>query len=178
MAASFLREKSVLGIASITKTVSSHAGPREEIRIAGLTVGVKQRLAEGGFGFVDLVSDIHTHREYVLKRCSLQRKESLDIVQKEINLIQKFAGDYVIKLFGSEITGRQTSTPEALLLLEFCPGGHLLDRLKSRNGQKLGQEEVCRIFGMLLQGVLALHSCDPVVVHRDLKLENVLFGAV
>ncbi len=93
-------------------------------------------------------------------------------------MIQKFACDYVVKYFGSEITGRHTNSPEALILLEFCPGGHLLDRLNSRNGNKLSEVEACRIFGMLLQAVLPMHGCSPPIVHRDLKLENVLFGQV
>ena len=113
-----------------------------------------------------------------LKRCSLQRKESFDIVQKEINMLQKFAGDYVIKMLGNEILGRHTSTPEAVLLLEFCPGGHLLDRLVAREGKRLSQEEIMRIFGMLLQALAPMHACNPPIVHRDIKLENVLFGVV
>ena len=40
---------------------------KEEIRIAGITVVVKSRLAEGGFGFVDLVADTHTHQEFVVR---------------------------------------------------------------------------------------------------------------
>lgn len=108
----------------------------------------------------------------------MQRKESFETVQKEINLLQKFTGDYVIKLLGSEIIGHHTNSPEALLLLEFCPGGHLLDRLLARNGNKLNQEEVMRIFGMLLQALLPMHASHPPIVHRDIKLENVLFGAV
>ena len=93
-------------------------------------------------------------------------------------MLQKFAGDYVIKLLGSEIMGRNSNSPEALILLEYCPGGHLLDRLNARNGKKLSQDEVMRIFGMLLQALLPMHACNPPIVHRDIKLENVLFGAV
>ena len=99
-------------------------------------------------------------------------------MQKEINMLQKFAGDYVIKLLGNEIMGRHTNSPEALLLLEFCPGGHLLDRLLARQGNKLTQEEVMRIFGMLLQALLPMHASNPPIVHRDIKLENVLIGTV
>lgn len=102
----------------------------------------------------------------------------MDIVQREINCLQKFAGDYVIKMLGNDIIGRNSATPEALLLLEFCPGGHLLDKLNARHGSKLSQEEVMRIFGMLLQAILPMHACNPPIVHRDIKLENVLFGTV
>ena len=34
-----------------------------------------------------------------------------------------------------------------------------------------------RIFGQLLLALQPLHDYNPPVVHRDLKLENILFGA-
>lgn len=48
--------------------VSSHA-PKEEIRVGGHSVVVKQRIAEGGFGFVDLVSDSQ-NRDMVVSLCA------------------------------------------------------------------------------------------------------------
>ena len=96
-------------------------------------------------------------------------------------MLEKFAGDYVVKIFGHEIR-RHTSSPEALILLEYCSGGHLLNMLNLRkvnsSGRFLGQDEICRIFGMLLQAILPMHTANPPVVHRDLKLENILFAAV
>ena len=65
---------------------------------------------------------------------------------------------------------------QALLLLEFCPGGHLLDRLLARNGSFLPIEIIYRIFGQLVIGVQSMHNHNPPAIHRDLKLENVLFG--
>ena len=55
----FFREKSGPGIGAL-------AMGREEIRIGGTTVTVKERLAEGGFGFVDLVTDA-SNRDFVVE---------------------------------------------------------------------------------------------------------------
>ena len=56
----FFREKSVPGIGNLVPRAQ-----REEIRIGGTMVVVKERLAEGGFGFVDLVTD-STNRDLVV----------------------------------------------------------------------------------------------------------------
>ena len=44
---------------------------KEEIRIAGMVVTINRRLAEGGFGFVDLVTDVHNNKEYVVKKMTI-----------------------------------------------------------------------------------------------------------
>lgn len=52
----------------------------------------------------------------------------------------------------------------------------MLDRLRNRNGSLLPASSIYRIFGQLLLAMKSLHEHDPIVVHRDLKLENILFG--
>lgn len=111
-----------------------------------------------------------------LKRCGIQRQESYDIVNKEITLLKRFRHRNIVHLIASEILtigGKR----EAFLLLDYCPGGHLLQRLNARNGTPMAQSDVCRIFGQVLQAVLPMHESSPPVVHRDLKLENILFSA-
>jgi serine/threonine protein kinase len=83
----------------------------------------------------------------------------------------------VVKLLASDIV-TQRAIKEAVLLLEYCPGGHLLERLNNRAGAYLPAPNVYRIFGQLLLGIQSLHESDPPITHRDLKLENILFGTV
>jgi serine/threonine protein kinase len=135
---------------------------------------------KGGFGFVDLVVDIYSKKEMVLKRCNVDRSESMNTVKKEIYILQRFAGPYIVKIIDSDIVRSQRSknSKEALILLDYCPGGHLLERLLQRNGSLLPADSVYRIFGQILLGVKVLHTNNPPIIHRDLKLENVLFGTV
>lgn len=141
-------------------------------------VSVVRRLAEGGFGFVDLVAENITRKEYVLKRCDVQREESLDVVKKEISILEKCAGPYIVKYFASDIILAKTNNhKQALILLEYCPNGHLLERLLARNKSYLPLDGIYRIFGQLLMAVNSLHNSNPIIIHRDLKLENVLFGS-
>lgn len=124
------------------------------------------------------MTEIHTKKDFVLKRCNVDREEALTTVKKEINILQRFAGPYVVELIDSDIIIKNRSSREALLLLDFCPGGHLLERLNKRNGSFLPKESIFRMFGQLLLALKPMHESNPPVVHRDLKLENILFGVV
>ena len=152
--------------------------PVTELRVGNYTVCVKNRLAEGGFGYVDLVYEASSRAEYVLKRCGIERPEMYEIVKKEISILQRFAGPHLVKLLASEVITLAQGKREACLLLEFCPGGHLLERLCGREGKHLPPASLYRIFGQLLLALKPMHESEPPITHRDLKLENILFGSV
>jgi serine/threonine protein kinase len=125
-----------------------------------------------------LVLESYSKQELVLKRCGIQSPESMEIVRKETHILQRFSGPNIVKLYASDmLLGRTSPTSkEALLLLEFCPGGHLLDRLNTRRGVQLPAASIYRIFGQILVALRPFHESTPPIVHRDLKLENILFG--
>ena len=127
---------------------------------------------------VELVTDTFTRTDLVLKRCNIDRDEIYEVVRREINVLQQFAGPYMVKLLGTEMVQKNRTCREALLLMEFYPGGHLMERLQQRQGQPLPIESSLRIFGQMCTALHALHSHRPPIIHRDLKLENVLFGTV
>ena len=66
---------------------------------------------------------------------------------------------------------------EARVLLEYCGGGTLLDLLLSRKNVPLPEKDVFRYFGQILMALKPLHEDLLPVTHRDLKLENLLFGS-
>lgn len=127
---------------------------------------------------IELVAEAHTHREMVLKRCNVDREEVFNIVKKEISILQRFKGPYIVNLIESDVIYKNRTTREALILLDYCPGGHLLQRLNERQGAFLNSESIYRIFGQILLAVKPFHEHNPIIVHRDLKLENILFGVV
>ena len=60
-----------------------------------------------------------------------------------------------------------------LLPIIFLIAGALVDVLRAKNGP-LTAEEVCSLFWQTCKAVQALHSLDEPLVHRDLKIENLL----
>eukprot|EP01031_Cornospumella_fuschlensis_P024434 gene24434-29534_t len=154
--------------------VQQAAAAPEELRVGSHNVVVKEHLAEGGFGMIDLVTELHTENTFVLKRCNIDREYNFNIVRKEVLMLQKYASPYIAKLIDHDTAKRGRN--EALLLLEYYPGGHLLDRLNGRGGKYLPVESVYKIFGQILLALRPMHESSPPLIHRDLKLENVLFG--
>jgi len=151
-----------------------------ELRVGSYEVQIVRKLAEGGFGLVFLVQETHsTSRDgspqtHCLKKCAINRQESYDTVKKEVAMLRRFGGPHVVQLLAAEVNIRSGS--DALLLLELCHNGHLLERLQARRGELLPESVAHRIFGQILMGMKPMHESRPPVVHRDLKLENILFS--
>ena len=58
------------------------------------------------------------------------------------------------------------------MIMEFCSGGELFDHIKRSPGGALGEDEACRLFIDLMEGLKHCH--DRKIAHRDLKTENLL----
>ena len=115
---------------------------------------------------IDIVTEIHSNQEFVLKRCNIDRAEFFEIVKKEISILQEFTSPYIVKLLDSAIIEKNNSSKEALLLMEYYPGGHLLERLNKRNGTLLPLDSIYRIFGYILLGVKPFHEHRPIIINR------------
>ena len=56
------------------------------------------------------------------------------------------------------------------IVMEYCEKGELFDYIV--NNGKLSEEESCRLFQQIINGVEYLH--EQSIIHRDLKPENIL----
>ncbi|KAJ2342196.1 hypothetical protein GGF43_005988, partial [Coemansia sp. RSA 2618] len=56
------------------------------------------------------------------------------------------------------------------IVIEYASGGELFDHILAH--RQLKENDACRLFAQLIAGVSYLHSSN--IVHRDLKLENLL----
>ncbi|KAH8924627.1 Pkinase-domain-containing protein [Atractiella rhizophila] len=99
----------------------------------------------------------------------LQASTPLQLLTREIHHHRRLHHPNVLQLY--EIIATESSI---YLIFELCAGGELFDYLLERG--RFTPMECRRIFGQLCLGVSYIHSMG--VVHRDLKLENVLLDGM
>lgn len=89
-------------------------------------------------------------------------------LRREVELLGTLSHPTLIQLKAFD-----TSEQEALIVLNYCPGGDLFD-LASGHRELLTPPIVQRVFAELVAAISYLHSLW--IVHRDVKLENVLLN--
>ena len=127
-------------------------------------------LGEGGFGEVKLGRHRENKSEVAIKFMDIGQELSsasaIAGIYKEADALKALSHKHIIKLYHGFIDGKRF-----VMIMEAAHGGQLLDFLKS---DKAFPEPIAR--EILLQVVSAMLYCHSRgVVHRDLKLENVLF---
>ncbi|XP_071444981.1 cyclin-G-associated kinase isoform X2 [Hetaerina americana] len=152
----------------------------QTVEIGSAKLRVKKVIAEGGFAFVFVAQEITTGKEYALKRLMAADEETNKNIIQEISILKKLSGNPNVIQFiaASQIDKTKSShgMTEYLVLTELCVGGSLVDVLRVRNGP-LTPEEVCRVFWQVCKSVQHMHNQTPPIIHRDLKIENLLIGA-
>lgn len=99
----------------------------------------------------------------------LTHKSHLLAVHREIFILSGLNHPNVMKLF--EVIDLPT---KVILVLELCHGKSLANFIKRKPSKYLPEEEAKPIFKQIVKAVEYLH--DIGVVHRDLKLENILIN--
>lgn len=131
---------------------------------------IGNKLGEGAFGMVNLAQHILTGHFVAIK--SLGKKDldrDLDCkrrVVQEIQILQKLVHHRnIVKLFDSFET-----KSHLCFVMELCAGGDLLSYVRRRKRLEEGHARV--IFKQIASGLRYCHQ--NLVVHRDIKLENLL----
>ncbi|KAM4883491.1 AP2-associated protein kinase 1 isoform 1-T1 [Sylvia borin] len=63
---------------------------------------------------------------------------------------------------------------EVLILMDFCRGGQVVNLMNQRLQTGFTESEVLQIFCDTCEAVARLHQCKTPIIHRDLKVENIL----
>ncbi|KAI5954850.1 hypothetical protein KGF57_003875 [Candida theae] len=72
---------------------------------------------------------------------------------------------------------RQQQQYEVLLLMEYCENNGLIDFMNTRLVNKLTEKEIVDIMYQVTIGVAMCHHLRPPLIHRDIKIENVLIDS-
>lgn len=65
---------------------------------------------------------------------------------------------------------------EVFLLMEYCSRNGLIDFMNERLRERLSEAEVLTIGSNIAEAVFCMHFLDQALLHRDLKIENVLIS--
>lgn len=127
-----------------------------------------KQLGKGGYSIVYLVKHIETGRKYALK-CATKYKNGKDRskrTRKEIEILSKIKHKNIIRL-----KGWFEDEDTIYLVLEYVSCGDLSKYYKTFLPDK---RELAKI---MLQIIKALEYChEKGIVHRDIKLENILIS--
>ncbi len=97
-------------------------------------------------------------------------KKNLKQFVREMNILMKIDGPYVVKLYDIYEEERHIQ-----LVMEECKGGQLSDRMIQifSKGKSYTEREIAKLFEQIMSAIAYCH--DNGIVHRDLKPENILY---
>lgn len=154
--------------------------PGTKVQVGNHRVVVEKYLSEGGFAHVYLVrlpQPVDHSEVAVLKRVAVPDKIELANMRTEVETMKKLRGHrHIVKYIDSHASQLQGGGYEVFLLMEYCSGGGLIDFMNTRLQNRLTEPEIIKIFSDVTEGVACMHYLKPPLLHRDLKVENVLIS--
>ncbi|KAL8622464.1 hypothetical protein ACOMHN_034129 [Nucella lapillus] len=149
------------------------------VELGNQKLRVKRLIAEGGFAFVFVAQDINSGKDYALKRLLANDEEKTKAILDEIKYLKKLSGHpNIVQFITAASIGKEQSDhgqAEFLLLTELCSGGQLVDVLNAQSGS-MTPDLVLRILYQTCRAVQHMHKQKPPIIHRDLKVENLLLS--
>ncbi|KAK0208641.1 hypothetical protein DFS33DRAFT_1304796 [Desarmillaria ectypa] len=152
--------------------------PGQNIAVNKFNVQVDRYLSQGGFAHVYLVrtaTPVYNTTHHVLKRIAVPNEGMLTEVKQEVDVMRLLKGHpNIVHLIDAAWHRLPNGTYEVFILMEFCPGGGIIDMMNRRLRERLTEAEILTIFVDVCEGVAHMHNSRPPLLHRDLKVENIL----
>ena len=132
-------------------------------------------LGKGSFGEVFLTKKVNGKELYATKRmdrAEFNKPDNNKRLLNEISILQKISHKNIVKL----IEVKKTKT-HIYIVTEFCNGGSLTDNLNKyvQIHRKAFSEEIVQyLMKQIVSAIYYLHMNK--IVHRDLKLDNILLN--
>jgi calcium-dependent protein kinase len=103
----------------------------------------------------------------VLNKAKL--KDNIQAIKEEVKILTKLDHPNIVKYYET-----YDDTKYMYLVMEYCPGGELFEKIAQQKDQTFVESEAAKIMKKLLRAINHCHASG--VVHRDIKPENIMYG--
>lgn len=158
-----------------------------KLTVGSHKVSIIKYISQGGFAHVytcHIDPPFQGSDVACLKRVVVPSKWQLSLLRQEVDAMRRLRGNKHIVSYidshASRLNSQSTnSTPqqqqyEVFLLMEYCERNGLIDFMNTRLVHKLTEAEIIDIMYQVTIGVAMCHHLRPQLIHRDIKIENVL----
>ncbi|XP_006885665.1 PREDICTED: serine/threonine-protein kinase 33 [Elephantulus edwardii] len=124
-------------------------------------------LGQGSFGLVIEATDTETGTKWAIKKVNKDKAGSsaVKLLEREVSILKSVKHEHIIHL------EQVLETPKQMyLVMELCEDGELKEILDKKG--HFSENETRWIIQSLASAIAYLHDKD--IVHRDLKLENIM----
>lgn len=156
----------------------------KKLTVGSHQVSIVKYISQGGFAYVytcTIEPPFRNSKVACLKRVVVPNKTQLTLLRQEVDAMKRLRGNaHIVSYIDSHasrlpsLSPDQTQQYEVLLLMEYCSGLGLIDFMNTRLTQRLSEQEVLSIMGQITTAVAMCHHLEPPLIHRDIKIENVL----
>ncbi len=123
-----------------------------------------KKIGEGGYGKIYKVKNKESGDIRAMKQIMKSKIPDIEKFQNEIKILSMVDHPNIVRLFEVIEDDKYFN-----LLQELCTGGELLSKVKYISNEK----EIAKIFKQIMSAIAYCH--EKGIVHRDMKLENILF---
>ncbi|GMI67032.1 SNF1 kinase homolog 10, SNF1-RELATED PROTEIN KINASE 1.1 [Hibiscus trionum] len=130
-----------------------------------------RRIGIGAFGKVKIAQHVLTGQMVAIKilnRREIKKKAMEEKVAREIKILKLLMHPHITRVY--EVI---ETTTDIFMVMEYVESGELYDYMDGK--RRLEEDEARLIFQQIVSGVEYCHR--NMMVHRDLKLENILFDS-
>lgn len=156
--------------------------PGTPLTVGSHRIEITKYLSQGGFAHVytcTMTPAFRGSNVACLKRVVVPNKWQLTLLRQEVDAMRRLRGNkHIVSYIDSHASRLSSSNEyEVFLLMEYCENNGLIDLMNTRLVHKLTEPEILSIMYEVTIGVAMCHHLSPPLIHRDIKIENVLIDA-
>ena len=148
-------------------------GLESEPKITDFTI--IKLLGIGTFSKVYLAQHNKTKAQYAIKtidKRNIENKNEIDYLKREAEIMYRINHPNIVKLYG-----HFEDNTYCYLIMEYMSKGDAYSLLIKNGNKKLNDQIIVSILKDIISATYYLHHMIPPIIHRDIKLENILFNS-